>query len=154
MDFGAPGIPVWTGFIFPLPLPEVVPLEKEFRRKNPQVSVLMISSQFLRAGINGRSGDGPEPTARREGGRGIDGSSFVTNQKPGIIGFPASGEINQGIHHPGQGHSCCRTTWAWENLLGIGGKPSGGFQTETLRLSLMELMIFPFFPIPSLWVSC
>lgn len=69
VDFGAPGIPAWAGFIFPLPLPEVVPPEKEFRRKNPQISVRMIPSRFLRAGINGRSGDRPEPTAGREGDR-------------------------------------------------------------------------------------
>lgn len=96
------------------------------------MSIPMIPSRFLCVGIDGGSRDRLEPTAGREGG--IDGSSFVTNQKSGIIGFPASGEINQGIHHPGQGHSFSRAPWAWEHLLGIGGKPKKSFQTEILQL--------------------
>lgn len=68
VDFGAPGIPARIGFIFPPPLPEVVPLEKEFRRKNPKISITMVPSRLLRAGIDGGSGDRPEPTAGREGG--------------------------------------------------------------------------------------
>lgn len=127
VDFGAPGIPARTRFIFPPPLPEVVPLEKEFRRKKSQN--IDNDGPFPAPPCRNRWRERRSPGADSWEGGGIDGSSFVANQKSGIIGFPASGETNQGIHQLGQGHPFSRATRAWENLLGIGGKPSGSFQT-------------------------
>lgn len=65
--------------------------------------IIIIPFQLPGAGIDGAGRDRSRQTPGEGGGESM-AASFVTNQKYGIIGFPANREINKQIRHPGHGH--------------------------------------------------